>query len=154
MCMNDLFQLRAVAIKGQKKRKKVRFWEASWCWGWVQSPNEVIPIHKIEKTLDVSSIIYARNCRFSDSGATRFSSHRKRDATGDSLLSGTVSHNTIRYSEVARETRSRWLSSALWDCFGGEFSTWRQIRQPKHFHNALWQPSQPDHPRNLKVANS
>ena len=88
----------------------------------MQSPNVAIPIHKIEKTLDVSSIIYAKNCRFSDSRATRFSSHRKRDATGDSLLSGTVSHNTICYSEVARETRSRWLSSALWGCFGDEFS--------------------------------
>ena len=31
--------------------------------------------------------------------------------------------------------------SALWDCFGNTFSTWRQIRPPKQSHNALWQPS-------------
>ena len=33
------------------------------------------------------------------------------------------------------------------------FSTWRQIRPPKQTHNALWQPSRPGPPRNLKVAN-
>ena len=43
--------------------------------------------------------------------------------------------------------------SALWDCFGDAFSTWRQIRPPKQSHNALWQPSRPSLPRNLKVAN-
>ena len=33
------------------------------------------------------------------------------------------------------------------------FSTWRQIRPPEQSHNALWQPSRPGLPRNLKVAN-
>ena len=33
----------------------------------------------------------------------------------------------IRHFEVVQETGSRWLSSALWDCFGDEFSTGRQI---------------------------
>ena len=36
---------------------------------------------------------------------------------------------------------------------GDAFSTWRQIRPPKHSHNALWQPSRPSPPCNLKVAN-
>ena len=44
--------------------------------------------------------------------------------------------------------------SALWDCFGHAFSTWRQIRPPKQSHNALWQPSRPGPVRNLKVANT
>ena len=33
------------------------------------------------------------------------------------------------------------------------FSTLRQIRPPEQSHNALWQPSRPGLPRNLKVAN-
>ena len=33
--------------------------------------------------------------------------------------------------------------SALLDCFGDTFSTWRQIRPPKQPHNTLWQPSGP-----------
>ena len=44
--------------------------------------------------------------------------------------------------------------SALWDCFGHAFSTWRQIRPLKQSHNALWQPSRPGPVRNLKVANT
>ena len=44
-------------------------------------------------SLDVSSIIYAKNFRLDDSRATRFSSRRKRDATGNLLLSGTVFNN-------------------------------------------------------------
>ena len=38
---------------------------------------------------------------------------------------------TIGHFEVARLTGSRWLSSALWDCFGDAFSTRPQIRPPK-----------------------
>ena len=44
---------------------------------------------------------------------------------------------SIRPFEVMRETGSRWLSSALWDCFGDALSTWRQICAPKQSHNAL-----------------
>ena len=44
---------------------------------------------------------------------------------------------SIRPFEVVRETGLRWLSSALWDCFGGRISTWRQICPPKQSHNAL-----------------
>ena len=40
--------------------------------------------------LDMSSLIYAKNFRFDDSRATRFSPRRKRDATGNLLLHGTV----------------------------------------------------------------
>ena len=36
---------------------------------------------------------------------------------------------------------------------GDAYSTWRQIRPPKQLHNGLWQPSRPDLPPNLKVAN-
>ena len=43
--------------------------------------------------------------------------------------------------------------STLWDCFGGRISTWPQIRRPKQSHNALWHPSRPSLPRNLKLAN-
>ena len=41
-------------------------------------------------SLDVASIIYAQNFRFDDSHAARLSSRRKRDTTGNLLLSGTV----------------------------------------------------------------
>ena len=61
---------------------------------------------------------------------------------------------TIRHFEVALETWSRWLSSALWDCCGGRTSKWRQICSPKQFHNALWQTSQFGLPRNLKMGIS
>ena len=37
---------------------------------------------------------------------------------------------------------------------GDAFSLWRQICPSKQSHNALWQPSRPSLPRNLKVANS
>ena len=40
--------------------------------------------------------------------------------------------------------------SASWDAF----LTWPQIRPPKQSHNALWQPSRPGLPRNLKVAST
>ena len=43
----------------------------------------------------------------------------------------------IRHFEVVQETGSKWLSSALWDCFGDEFSTGRQICPPKQCHSAL-----------------
>ena len=39
---------------------------------------------------NVSTPIYAKNCRINDSRATQFSLHRKWDATGNFLLSGTV----------------------------------------------------------------
>ena len=49
--------------------------------------------------------------------------------------------SAINHFEVAQETGSIWLQSALWDCFGGRISTWRQIRRPKqfimHFDNHL-----------------
>ena len=43
--------------------------------------------------------------------------------------------------------------SALWDCFGRRIFNMPAILPPKQSHNALWQPSRPGHPRNLKVAN-
>ena len=36
---------------------------------------------------------------------------------------------------------------------GDVFLTWRRIRPQKQSHNALWQPSRPGLPLNLKVAN-
>ena len=60
----------------------------------------------------------------------------------------------IRHFEVARETGSRWLSSALWDCFGGRIFNMAANLSPKQSHNALWQLSRPGAQRNLKVANS
>ena len=56
----------------------------------------------------------------------------------------------IRHFEVVREIGSRWLSSALWDCFGGRISTWQkfdpQNSHTMHFGNHL-------DPCNFKVAN-
>ena len=44
-------------------------------------------------SLNLSSIIYAKNCRFSDSRATRFSSRRKRDASGNLLINNNYNDN-------------------------------------------------------------
>ena len=44
--------------------------------------------------------------------------------------------------------------SALWDCFGDKIAAMLKMRLPKQSHNALWQPSWPGLPRNLKVANT
>ena len=43
----------------------------------------------------------------------------------------------VSHFEVAQETRSSWLQSALWDCFGRGISAWRQIGLPKQSHDAL-----------------
>ena len=61
---------------------------------------------------------------------------------------------TIRHFEVAPENGSRWLSSALWDCFGGRISNTATNLSLKQCHNALWQPSQFGLPRNLKMGIS
>ena len=59
----------------------------------------------------------------------------------------------IRHFEVARETGSRWLSSALWDCFEAHiFNIVANLS--KQSHNALSRPARPGLPRNLKVANT
>ena len=59
----------------------------------------------------------------------------------------------IRHFEVAQENGSRWLSSALWDCFEARiFNIVANLS--KQSHNALWRPTRPGLPRNLKVANT
>ena len=60
----------------------------------------------------------------------------------------------IRHFEVARETGSRWLSKCIVGLFGGKIAAMLKMRLPKQSHNALWQPSWPGLPRNLKVANT
>ena len=47
----------------------------------------------------------------------------------------------------------RWMSSALWDCFGGRIFNMVATSSSKQSHNTLWQPSQTGLPRNLKVAD-
>ena len=52
------------------------------------------------------------------------------------------------------ETGATWLSNKLWDCFSGRIFNMAANSSPKQSHNALWQPSRPGPPRNLKVANT
>ena len=47
----------------------------------------------------------------------------------------------------------RWMSSALWDCFGERIFNMVATSSSKQSHNTLWQPSQTGLPRNLKVAD-
>ena len=47
----------------------------------------------------------------------------------------------------------RWMSSALWDYFGGRIFNMVANSSSKQSHNTLWQPSQTGLPRNLKVAD-
>ena len=59
----------------------------------------------------------------------------------------------IRHFEVTRENRSRWFSSALWDCFGGRIFNMAANLSPKTVSQCAFTTISTGLPRNLEEAN-